>query len=128
MTITAKQLAQIMFEELEREAWGDIDPCWFKPEENSGESDEDAQALMGVLERVVQRLNAEPVSEAPKWWECSWCDGCGWYEGGADVIQTKCEKCAGRGVHNREGHRGRPIFAEEAQTLGLAQISDPAGQ
>lgn len=122
MTITAKQLARIMFEELEREDWGDIDPYWFKwvAEPQDGEPDYiEVGELAAVLERVVSRLNAAPEPETAKWWECSWCDGCGWYEGGADPIQTKCEKCGGRGAHNRDAHRGRPIFDDEARSMKL---------
>jgi len=30
-------------------------------------------------------------------YECDYCDGCGWYEGGKELMTT-CEKCNGTGI------------------------------
>lgn len=60
--ITKEGLARVLYEEFERDAWGDIDPYLFyrvsKPEPEDG-NDDDVAGMEAVLERVVARLNAE---------------------------------------------------------------------
>lgn len=74
MTITAKQLRDLLREELEREHWGTIDPWWLRdvhegdalfygenPEmihrSSGGENYQHTVALHAVFERVAKRLN-----------------------------------------------------------------------
>lgn len=54
----AKTLAKIIYEELERDHWGDIDPYWFAniAEYDQSELDPDSLSLLEVLERVVTKL------------------------------------------------------------------------
>ena len=42
--------------------------------------------------KAVRRLKKKPAVVL-----CDNCDGCGWYEGGKK-LQTKCEKCRGKGT------------------------------
>ena len=58
--ITARELGKLLFQELERDQWGDIDPWWFKPDYDVGESKD----LYEVLERVVKRLNKRRSKKA----------------------------------------------------------------
>lgn len=66
-----KKFAAILFEELEKDAWGDIDPVWVgmiadgldepeDPDDCDPEAVENAQELKKVLKRVVKRLNLCP--------------------------------------------------------------------
>jgi len=61
--LPAKILSQFLYEELEAENWGDIDPYWFKIFANGDIEDLDncseALALGEVLERVVERIREE---------------------------------------------------------------------
>lgn len=66
MKISAEQLAFLLYEELDRDQWGDVDPYLFKhivlrrdldPEPD--DNDADAAALRQVLTRVVDRLELE---------------------------------------------------------------------
>lgn len=57
----ALQLIRILYEELEKEYWGTIDPIWFKViiddfEGYSEEDTENARALYTVFNRSVERL------------------------------------------------------------------------
>lgn len=57
--LTVKRLAEILYEELDLDGWGDIDPYWIlgvaKNDPEYG--DIEVPALKLVLERVVARLN-----------------------------------------------------------------------
>lgn len=66
-----KKLATILFEELDRDGWGDIDFDYLEmlvdgvdmpsdPDDYDREAVEQIQALRQVLERVVKRLNPCP--------------------------------------------------------------------
>jgi hypothetical protein len=68
-----QKFAAILFEEFEKDDWGDIDPTLFglvadgkereegiDDDENDPEAQEEAFALRGVLERAVARLNPCP--------------------------------------------------------------------
>jgi hypothetical protein len=60
-----KKLAAILFEEFERDAWGDIDPFLFGMiadglEDSDDDNAEEAQELKKVLKRAVKRLNPCP--------------------------------------------------------------------
>ena len=61
--LTVQQLAQFIHEELEKDAWGDIDPFLFevlgtsKASPEDEEFSRDVQGMKEVLERVVARLN-----------------------------------------------------------------------
>ncbi|RJR10691.1 hypothetical protein C4588_02755 [Candidatus Parcubacteria bacterium] len=68
--LTAKELAWALYQELDRDNWGDVDPYWFKlaaemPSNPNGRSDEfdegqeEARALLAVLEQVAARLNQQ---------------------------------------------------------------------
>ncbi|MDO8599736.1 MAG: hypothetical protein Q7S02_06545 [bacterium] len=62
--ITAKRLAALLDDEMERDSWGDLNTFLFKMigEGNLDEEDEhfeDAKALEEVLVRVVKRLRME---------------------------------------------------------------------
>jgi hypothetical protein len=63
--ITAKRLALLLAEELERDSWGDIDPYLFRevaeddPDRPATTDPDDAKALAEVLERVTTRLELE---------------------------------------------------------------------
>lgn len=48
--------------------------------------------------------NGNGEQNAPKYWECDRCSGCGWYEGG-ETIQTHCEACDGHGIVLNEGRK-----------------------
>lgn len=51
--LTVKELGNILFEEFERDQWGDIDPYYFKnPSKEDGE-----MSTYEVLDRVVKRIN-----------------------------------------------------------------------
>jgi hypothetical protein len=54
-TLTAKGLARILSEELERDLWGAIDPNLFR-DIAEGRQETEAQDMLEVLERVVRRL------------------------------------------------------------------------
>jgi hypothetical protein len=62
--LTTERLATLLFEELDRDDWGDVDPYWIKMVAE-GDYDEDddhhdqAEALGKVLDRVVTRLKEE---------------------------------------------------------------------
>lgn len=60
MTLNAKTLARILYEEFDRDGWGDINPSYFgvvaqeiDPEDDNAE---EQVALDQVLIRVVRRL------------------------------------------------------------------------
>lgn len=65
MSITAAELGRILYEEFERDSWGDIDPYYLKnppkrddhpdfdPENDGGEMG----GLYEVLERAADRIN-----------------------------------------------------------------------
>lgn len=60
-----QKLAAILFEEFERDAWGDVDPHLFGMvadglEDSDDDAAEDAAELKKVLKRVVKRLNPCP--------------------------------------------------------------------
>jgi len=67
--LTAKKLARILYEEFERDTWGDIDPQLFElvvngiPDDPDDDIDEDleqdVERLEEVLVRVIQRLTAD---------------------------------------------------------------------
>lgn len=62
--LTSEHLATLLFQELEKDGWGDIDSHWFKlvAEGNhteEGDHHDQAEALSEVLDRVVQRLKEE---------------------------------------------------------------------
>lgn len=70
--ITARKLAGLLFEEFEKDGWGDIDPILFglvadgkthgedtDDEDRDPDLETDAQGLEAVLERVIKRLEAE---------------------------------------------------------------------
>lgn len=56
MRISAQTLAKLLYEEFERNDWGDIDPWLFKyvAEDKLNEA-ADARALCDVLRRVLER-------------------------------------------------------------------------
>lgn len=54
--VTVELLGKLLFEEFERDGWGNIDPFYFQPPEY-GELTDDYQGLDKVLTRVVKRLN-----------------------------------------------------------------------
>lgn len=62
MTLNAKTLAKILFEEFDRDDWGDINPSYFEAIaqgiDPKGDDDnvEEQIALDQVLRRVVKRL------------------------------------------------------------------------
>ena len=69
MKIDVKKLAGILFEEFERDGWGDIDPILFgivadgnthgedrDEEDRDEDQEEDAQGMEKVLGRVIGRL------------------------------------------------------------------------
>ncbi len=69
--LSVRELAAILFEELERDAWGDVDPIYFgmiadgldtpkDPDDCDPEAVERAQALREVLDRAVKRINPCP--------------------------------------------------------------------
>ena len=64
--LTASLLAKILYEELDRDDWGDIDPHWIKEAQRndidtSDDPDDpehrDIGGMKKVLERVVERIN-----------------------------------------------------------------------
>lgn len=57
--ITAKELGQILYEEFERDEWGDVDPFYFKdPPKASEEGNLNRMGgLYEVLDRSAKRLN-----------------------------------------------------------------------
>ena len=62
--LTTERLATLLYEELERDGWGDVDPYWIQmvAEGNYTEDDDhhdQAEALGKVLDRVVARLKEE---------------------------------------------------------------------
>ena len=64
MATTAQRLAEILGEEFERDAWGDVDPYLFRVlaeghELDGEEMKRDVEGLKDVLERVADRLNKE---------------------------------------------------------------------
>jgi len=61
--LTAKKLAKFLYEELDRDDWGDIDPLWIQAVSEGIDPDdsdyEEEKALSEVLERVVLRIREE---------------------------------------------------------------------
>lgn len=70
--ITARKLAGLLFEEFEKDAWGDIDPVLFgivadgnthgedrDDEDRDEDLETDAQGLEAILERVIKRMETE---------------------------------------------------------------------
>lgn len=67
--LTSERLATLIYEELDRDSWGDVDPYWIKmvAEGNYAEDDDhhdQAEALGKVFDRVVERLKRD--FDAPK--------------------------------------------------------------
>ena len=59
MDLPPERLATILFEELDRDGWGDIDPAWIEAAMLPGdpiEDEPDVDAMRLVLDRVAQRL------------------------------------------------------------------------
>lgn len=60
--LTVEGLAALLFESFEQDSWGDVDPYLFsevaEPVEDSDHA-KDAADLRQVLQRVVDKLNAE---------------------------------------------------------------------
>lgn len=60
--MTTEELARVLYEELERDQWGDIDPYWLKMIATGADSEDeddasDVASLRAVLDRVVARLD-----------------------------------------------------------------------
>lgn len=73
MRTSTQRLAAILFEELEKDGWGDIDPTLFglvadgyphgedcDEDDRDEDLETDAQGLEVILERVVKRINPCP--------------------------------------------------------------------
>jgi hypothetical protein len=58
-SITVKGLGLILYEEFHRDAWGTVDPFYFKDPPGLDDIDTDMRGLREVLQRVVERLNKE---------------------------------------------------------------------
>ena len=65
--LTAERLARLLYEELEADDWGDIEPHWFKLFADGDEDDDDfseeAEALGEVLTRIVDRIRDKDWTE-----------------------------------------------------------------
>lgn len=62
--LTTERLATLLYEELAREGWGDVDPHWIEMVAEGTHTEDDdhheqAEALAKVLDRVVARLKEE---------------------------------------------------------------------
>ena len=66
--ITAKQLGVILYDEFERDAWGMVDPYYFKNPLKSNEKlfSGDMAGLYEVLERAAARITKRFNRQAPK--------------------------------------------------------------
>ena len=64
--ITVNELGRILYEEFERDLWGDVDPDAFKNPRRTSESKNDEMAgLYEVLERAANRINKRLALKCP---------------------------------------------------------------
>lgn len=64
LKVSACRLGTIIHEELAREAWGDVDPEWFRDPQGASVGPEDGGGMLELLERVARRIDLEHARDA----------------------------------------------------------------